>query len=416
MENLHQNVIPQAVDELVTPGDHQQHTTAAANTLTASDIDSLLQNWTHDNTGQLVRNQAGGDAALLPDPDRLRRTRALGDVLHTVQQLWYAGSEEIDAVAQILANGSRTAGIAAPMLNLAIPASSRPLLGDLLTPDLLPAIWSLDPNTSMQTPQLHFAAVSLTRLLLTSTPQNVRRLCAPLSPDPLSPLSSQTLLHRLLDVFARADPTQAAHTRTEAARAALAVVRVLHTTPVPPLLPDWDPRDDGTLRGRGGEVFYRRHGALGKTLAHLVVQPKFGVLRSEAWFVFALMARSEDGAGVVSKVLAVPGAWEALVECITGRREGEERSVETAGTGGEVTISTDAASVVDGLQPQQVDPQQAEGMARVDRENGLVLVSELVKHAGEDFPAARRAALGEMLKEGGELVAEGRKDDSAKDA
>lgn len=756
MENLHQNVIPQAVDELVTPGDHQQHNTAAANILTASEIDSLLQNWTHDNTGQLVRNQAGGDAALLPDPDRLRRTRALGDVLYTVQQLWYAGSEEIDAVAQILANGSRTAswrlplgdsavfdfflgilavdtirqslklqilrlagnccadadenrarvvssnhmpallaqleddsllpfaiqvihnvmmdyestqlaasnaGLSAKLVdllasprfahcqhllgmigtifemlvghqseatvanpqtplsllnlalspavvddaadviqltlvalsylsfenlqtvfvssygmpsllgayyhisakldptvvaeedleaqlkqlrnifmqlladlcylptfnqvydlsspifqtfqswlsspgnpslqaaaclclgnvarsdeaslalvsnhqlhtpviaitaaqvslataqpaqgpfdavllhsalsllkNLAIPASSRPVLGDLLTPDLLPTIWSLDPNTSMQTPQLHFAAVSLTRLLLTSTPQNVRRLCAPLSPDPLSPLSSQTLLHRLLDVFARADPTQAAHTRTEAARAALAVVRVLHTTPVPPLLPDWDPRDDGYVFRRAGapvaaaaaaasssspagedvarprrEVFYRRHGALGKALAHLVVQPKFGVLRSEAWFVFALMARSEDGAGVVSKVLAVPGAWEALVESITGRREGEERSAETAEERGEVTISTDAASVVDGLQPQQVDPQQAEGMARVDRENGLVLVSELVKHAGGDFPAARRAALGEMLKEGGELVAEGRKDDGAKE-
>ncbi|CRK21818.1 hypothetical protein BN1723_012487 [Verticillium longisporum] len=682
MENLHQNVIPQAVDELVTPGDHQQHTTAAANILTASEIDSLLQNWTHDNTGQLVRNQAGGDAALLPDPDRLRRTRALGDVLHTVQQLWYAGSEEIDAVAQILANGSRTAswrlplgdsavfdfflgilavdtirqslklqilrlagnccadadenrarvvssnhmpallaqleddsllpfaiqvihnvmmdyestqlaasnaGLSAKLVdllasprfahcqhllgmigtifemlvghqseatvanpqtplillnlalspavvddaadviqltlvalsylsfenlqtvfvslygmpsllgayyhisskldptvvaeedleaqlkqlrntfmqlladlcflptfnqgydlsspvfqtfqfwlsspgnpslqaaaclclgnvarsdeaslalvfhhqlhtpviaitaaqvslataqpaqgpfdavllhsalsllkNLAIPASSRPLLGDLLVPDLLPTIWSLDPNTSMQTPQLHFAAVSLTRLLLTSTPQNVRRLCAPLSPDPLSPLSSQTLLHRLLDVVVR-------------------------------------------------EVFYRRHGALGKALAHLVVQPKFGVLRSGAWFVFALMARSEDGAGVVSKVLAVPGAWEALVESITGRRVGEDRSAETAEERGEVTISTDAASVVDGLQPQQVDPQQAEGMARVDRENGLVLVSELVKHAGGDFPAARRAALGEMLKEGGELVAEGRKDDGAKE-
>lgn len=116
MENLHQNVIPQAVDELVTPGDHQQHTTAAANILTASEIDSLLQNWTHDNTGQLVRNQAGGDAALLPDPDRLRRTRALGDVLHTVQQLWYAGSEEIDAVAQILANGSRTGKSSSPLM------------------------------------------------------------------------------------------------------------------------------------------------------------------------------------------------------------------------------------------------------------------------------------------------------------
>ncbi|KAM0278271.1 hypothetical protein ACHAQH_005284 [Verticillium albo-atrum] len=319
--------------------------------------------------------------------------------------------------------------------NLAIPSSSRPLLGDLLTPNLLPRIWSLDPNTSIQTPQLHFAAVSLTRLLLTSTPQNVRRVCAPLSPDPLSPLNGQTLLHRLLDAFARADPSQAAHTRTEAARAALAVMRVLHTTPVPPLLPDWDPRDDGYVFRREGapvvpsssspveegfarprrEVFYRRHGALGKVLAHLVVQPKFGVLRSEAWFVFALMARSEDGAGVVARVLGVPGTWEALVESITGRKESEgegEKTGEVEGTKGEVTVSTDAAAVVDGLEPQQVDPQQAEGMAKVDRENGLVLVSELVKHAEDELPASRKSALEQILKEGGELVVGDRKDDA----
>ncbi|KAM0327545.1 hypothetical protein ACHAQA_005836 [Verticillium albo-atrum] len=324
--------------------------------------------------------------------------------------------------------------------NLAIPSQARPLLGELLSPSLLPKVWSLDPNTSIQTPQLHFAAVSLTRLLLTSTPQNVRRICASLSTDPLSPLQTQTSLHRLLALFATADPQQAAHTRTEAARAVLAVVRVLHTTSVPPLLPDWDPRDDGyVFRPEGGpllpssaapaaeegaasprrEVFYRRHAGLGKALAHLVAQDKFGVLRSEAWFVFALMARSSDGAGVVARALSAPGAWEALVESVTGRKEGqvaEEPADEAGRSKGDVTVSTDAAALVEGLEPQQVDPQQAEGMAKIDRENGLVLVSELVKHAGEELPASRRAALEEILKEGGELVVGDRKDDAMVEA
>ncbi|KAJ4999885.1 hypothetical protein K4K48_003392 [Colletotrichum sp. SAR 10_66] len=312
--------------------------------------------------------------------------------------------------------------------NLAIPPQNKPALGDagLLDADILPRIWSLDVN-----PQVQFSAVSLTRLLLVNTPPNVRRLCAPLNPDPLSPSHDTTHLHRLLDLFARTD---AEHTKTEAARAAAAVCRVLHTTPIPPLLPDWDPTQDGYVfrpekplaptaaaeaEADGGarrrERFYRQHAPLNKALAFLVTQAKFPVLRSEAWFVFALMCRAKDGAGVVIRALQVPGAFEALTEAITGRTfsgedvEGKTPAVQ-AGSSSEAAVvggEGNSMALVDGLglEPQAADPSQAAGMKKVDRENGLVMVSELVRRHAEELPAVRRAAFEEMLREGGEMLA-----------
>ncbi|KAK1675445.1 GTP binding protein [Colletotrichum godetiae] len=316
--------------------------------------------------------------------------------------------------------------------NLAIPSQNKPVLGDagLFSPDILPRIWFLDVN-----PQIQFTAVSLTRLLLVNTPTNVRRLCAPLSPDPLSPSHETTHLHRLLDMVSRTD---AEHTKTEAARAAAAVCRVLHTAPIPPILPDWDPSEDGYVfrpekplsptavaeaEGDGGaqrrEKFYRRHPGLNKALAFLVTQTKFPVLRSEAWFVFALMCRAKDGADVVLRTLQVPGAFEALTEAVTGRTfSGEDNNTDqktiegapAAGGGGQAVVISggDNAAMVEGLglEPQQADPSQAAGMKKVDRENGLVMVSELVRRHADELPAVRRAAFEEMLKEGGELMAD----------
>ncbi|WQF86621.1 Putative armadillo-like helical, Rap1 GTPase-GDP dissociation stimulator 1 [Colletotrichum destructivum] len=313
--------------------------------------------------------------------------------------------------------------------NLAIPSQNKPVLGDagLLDPDVLPRVWALDAN-----PQVQFSAVSLARLLLVNTPPNVRRLCAPLSPDPLSPSHETTQLHRLLDIFARSD---AEHTRTEAARAAAVVCRVLHTTPIPPVLPDWDPSEDGYVfrpekplspaalaeaEGDGSTKrrakFYRQHAGLNKALAFLVTQTRFPVLRSEAWFVFALMCRAKDGADVVIRTLQVAGAFEALTEAITGRtfaaaeeaRDGV-RAIEEgpAGAGQAAVVSGGSnAAMVEGLglEPQQADPSQAAGMKKVDRENGLVMVTELVKNHADELPAGRRAAFEDMLREGSEML------------
>ncbi|KAK1981834.1 GTP binding protein [Colletotrichum cereale] len=321
--------------------------------------------------------------------------------------------------------------------NLAIPSQNKPVLGDagLLDHDVLPRLWSLDLN-----PQLQFSAVSLTRLLLVNTPANVRRLCAPLNPDPLSPAHDTTHLHRLLDIFSRTD---AEHTRTEAARAAAVVCRVLHTAPIPPVLPDWDPADDGYVfrpekplsptalaeadgsgSARRREKFYRQHASLNRVLAFLVTQTRFPVLRSEAWFVFALMCRAKDGADVVIRALQVAGAFDALTQAITGRtfpggdeqqqqqqqQQGAAQAIEEApadAAGQAVVVSGGGnAPMVEGLglEPQQADPSQAAGMKKVDRENGLVMVSELVKNHADELPPSRRAAFEEMLKEGGEML------------
>lgn len=367
--------------------------------------------------------------------------------------------------------------------NLAIPPNNKPKLSSLLQPSMLPRIWSMDPNSSIQTPHLHYVSVSLARLLLTSTPQNVRLLCSPLSPDPLSPLHETTHLHQILELFLRSDPESAAHTKTEAARATLAVVRVLHTTAVTPVLPEWDPNSsdgyvfrpdkpllpstaspspapvspsDGTAtKSARLAKFYRQHGALPRALAYLVTQTKFPVLRSEAWFVFALMSRTREGGSLVVRILQTPGSWDALLASVTGRGSSDTEANKAsrggtadlpamganmtsvtpgienmtspedstmgsiaapdAQTGGGGVGGTDAMAVVDGLglEPQQADPHVAASMARVDRENGLVLVSELVRHCGEELPASRKTALEAMIREGGELVLGDRNSDSS---
>ncbi|KAK1961636.1 GTP binding protein [Colletotrichum sublineola] len=321
--------------------------------------------------------------------------------------------------------------------NLAIPSQNKSVLGDagLFETDVLPRVLSLDVN-----PQVQFAAVSLTRLLLVNTPANVRRLCAPLDPDPLSPAHGTTQLHRLLDIFSRTD---AEHTRTEAARAAAVVCRVLHTAPITPTLFDSDAsanayvfrpekplsptavaeaaEGDGSARRR--EKFYRQHPSLNHALAFLVTQTRFPVLRSEAWFVFALMCRAKDGADVVIRALSVAGAFEALTQAVTGRTLSEDdaqqgdsagakaieeapASADAAGQAAVVSGGGDASSMVEGLglEPQQADPSQAAGMKKMDRENGLVMVSELVKNHAHELPASRRTAFEELLKEGGELL------------
>ncbi|KAK3942673.1 hypothetical protein QBC46DRAFT_425822 [Diplogelasinospora grovesii] len=343
--------------------------------------------------------------------------------------------------------------------NLAIPAANKPLLGSLLA-TTLPRLWT---TTSTQ-PQVQFAAVSLTRLLLVNCPANVRRICSPLSPDPASPAHDRSNLHVLMDLSKRAD---AEPTKMEIARAICSVCRVLHSTPVLTVLPeDWAPpptdqKDVGdaehstttssssSRRGR----FYEAHSDMAKSLSELIAQRLFPTVRSEAFFVFALMSRSLDGARMVLRALQPFEACRALVEAVTGRDmfdgtrlagvEGEGEAEFAAAltttattakdsTGGEGDNSNKAAAAaaaaendlltelgLQGLQPQQVDPKGGPGGgslntgmgAKVDRENGLVLVAEILRNFPDYMPPFRRNLFEEMLAKGGELVLHERKQD-----
>ncbi|KAF4989825.1 hypothetical protein FDECE_14577 [Fusarium decemcellulare] len=282
--------------------------------------------------------------------------------------------------------------------NLAIPAQNKPLLGDLLESTSVPRILTIDTL-----PQVQFSAVSLIRLLLVNCAPNVRRICAP-RPTEGDSSDQHTSVHDIISLFDRSDTEP---TRLEAARSVAAICRVLHTTPALEALPEWE----SLLHESGGtdkesqvrNLFYAKHD-LSSALAFLITQEKWPILRSEAWFVFALMSRSKDGAQVVTSLYAVPGATDALGLAVTGQAASKKEQAPQLESGPATAVS-EAPAIPEGLglEPQQVDPKQKANMAKVDRENCLVLCTEIVKN-GENLEPAQLGLLKELIKEGTDLL------------
>lgn len=382
-------------------------------------------------------------------------------------------------------NAQLTHAVLSFLKNLAIPAVNKPLLGRLLESTMLPKLWSTWGDSQ---PQTQFAAVSLARLLLVGCPPNVRRLCAPLSADPDSPAHDRSNLHLLTALFERSD---AEPTKMEVARAVATVCRILHSTPVSPLLPEEPSHnqthsakhakstantDDSTIHVNTTSSFspnsvsasvlsptspafhspqhqhpspalpthssptsttssssassstrrarfYSAHD-LALPLSFLIKQTRFPALRSEAWFVLALMTRAPDGARVVQSALQSFEACRALVESITGRdmadghdlllaasssppAEGQEDGPLRVRDGqqGQQQASLGIEGLgLGSLEPQQVDAATQASMARIDRENGLCMVAELVRNHAADLLPLRKNIYEQLLLTGGELV------------
>ncbi|KXJ97070.1 hypothetical protein Micbo1qcDRAFT_191650 [Microdochium bolleyi] len=304
--------------------------------------------------------------------------------------------------------------------NLAIPAGNKVILGEAgLLDDALPRLWGLTVQ-----PQVQFAAVSLTRLLLVQCAPNVKRILGSTSSSQ-DDRKTGTKLEALLTAFKDSDQEP---TKVEAARAALAVCRVLHSTAsadeVSDLLSSLTLSEHNTASSTTAdsqsspstaasepllEVFYAHHAkGLAATILHLAAQTKFPTLRSELWFVLALVARSSKaGAAFLSQ--HVVGRYEFLSELtrtVTGENLVEGQEAEMAAAAAEdTTASSEAAATGTGairhkqsgeaeaneqtitaspsvkleLEPQQVGAQAAAGLAKVDRENCIVLVHELVR-------------------------------------
>lgn len=328
------------------------------------------------------------------------------------------------ALVAILANPSNTDAqllhsVLSFLKNLAIPASNKPILGEagLLDANILPRIWGLGTQVQVQ-----FAAVSLTRLLLVNCPANVTRICTPLSKDPDSPAHDRTHLYVLINLFTRSDQEP---TKMEAARAVCAVLRVLHSAPdteaivpTPPSSPASGTEADHvytTMPATKLARFYQKHDKISATFMYLATQTKFPVLRSELWFVLALMSRSEEGAHVVATNLNAE-AMGALVQSVTGEDVTswfgcEDPPGSGGGDAGEtVSGTTTMATTVGGLdlEPQQVDPTKIATMGRVDRENGLVLIAELLQRCPEKLRPVFRESMREILQKGGQRVLDGR--------
>lgn len=332
--------------------------------------------------------------------------------------------------------------------NLAIPAGNKPILGEagLLDTGVLPRIWDLDTQTQVQ-----FDAVSLTRLLLVGCAANVRRVCAPLSEDP----ASRSKLHLLIDLNARSDqePTQ-----METARAITAVCRALHSGPdslygevyTPPFTSEPNhstPSNPATISPTSPSTsgptaspenqddprndlatFYANHSTLTDAMLRLSQQSKFPVLRSELLFVFALMARTYAGAAAVARSMHRPEPVAMIEEVVIGEKTTTTTTTTTAAAPDAEAIDEVASSaspspsadisVVAGLEARAPAPatpgapQKTKTMRDIDRENALVLITQLLQRCPDEIPAVPRQRFQNLLREGGRLLlherAEGR--------
>ncbi|KAI1775977.1 ARM repeat-containing protein [Hypoxylon cercidicola] len=293
--------------------------------------------------------------------------------------------------------------------NLSIPASNKPVLchAGLLDYHVLPRIWDLDTQ-----PQVQFDAVSLARLLLVNCPTTVRRVCAP-SPnsDSLSSPPDRTLLRQLMDLHRKADQEP---TKMETARAVANVCRVLHSdkpvgSSLLPAVPSSSFLSSEAEARSLLQDFYSTHHALADVLVYLGLQAKFPVLRSELWFVLALMVRSAEGAAVVIQAInEQPRIVGILVGAVTGEKIPGEKQTPRDGGNSNPSAGLDDLSAISGaldqLEPQQVDLAKIATMAKVDRENGLVLIAELLKQYPDKLNPSARSAFSRILKAGGELV------------
>ena len=78
---------------------------------------------------------------------------------------------------------------------------------------------------------------------------------------------------------------------------------------------------------RRRKQFFDYHPDVGRPLSFMVSQKKWPVVRSEGWFAMALMARTPEGAIVISDILHDVQVFQPLVELLTGQSFVKEASV-----------------------------------------------------------------------------------------
>lgn len=274
--------------------------------------------------------------------------------------------------------------------NLALPVKNKEALGDAGIFDALPRLWLLD---TLQ--QIQFSSISLARQLINSTYENVRKICRRLTDDEDSPANMRSKLSLLIALFERTDVEPI---KMEIARLITAVCRVFNSQPFE------SPERMVQIRRN----FFDMHPDVGRPLGFMVSQTKWPVVRSEGWFVFALMARFEEGAQCISDMMQDVTVFQPLVELLTGQNLVDYKPI--ASPSSEASGSTPGSralsgTTLEGQTPESVKPHaQAAEMARIDRENALVLISELLKNRGSEMAVMRRTLFEDLLQGGGEIV------------
>jgi hypothetical protein len=261
--------------------------------------------------------------------------------------------------------------------NLALPSRNKIVLGDSGIFDVLERLWSMDT-----VPQIQYSSISLVRILFIGTFENVQRVAGHLSSDPDSPAYSKSQLSILISIFNRSD---AEPVKMEIARLFTAMCRVF-TSPVDSV-PDSE---------RRRKRFFEKHPDIGRPVSYMVTQNKWPVVRSEGWFVMALICRNLEGAQIVSEILHDINVFQPLVELLTGKSLVDGKPVTPSSSPKSEEIQS-----FEGTTPSSSTASQSADMVRIDRENALVLVSELMKHCGANMAPMRKTVFEDLLKGGG---------------
>jgi hypothetical protein len=156
--------------------------------------------------------------------------------------------------------------------------------------------------------------------------------------------------------------------------------------------------------------FFKMHPDIGRPLGFMVSQTKWPVVRSEGWFVFALMARYPEGAQCISDLMQDIAVFQPLVELLTGKTFLENKPISLPSS--ELSAVSPGERAGEGMSWLGQTPESAKSpgagqeaeMARIDKENALVLISELLKNRGSEMAVMRRALFEDLLKGGGELI------------
>jgi hypothetical protein len=273
--------------------------------------------------------------------------------------------------------------------NLAQPAENKEILGTHKIWAALPRLWLMDNLQPIQ-----HSSISLARLLIDRTFENVRRVCKRLSDDEESPAHMRSNLSLLMALY---DRTDVEPIKMEISRLITAVCRTFNSH-------SFNTPEDMTRVRRN---FFAMHPDVSRPLSFMVSQTKWPVVRSEGWFVFALMAHFPEGAQCISNMMQDVIVFQPLVELLTGKNLVDYKSPSVSASVSPAASASASSPILtyDSQTPESVKPHaQAEEMARLDRENALVMVNELLRNMGSEMAVMRRTLFEDLLKGGGELV------------
>lgn len=189
--------------------------------------------------------------------------------------------------------------------NLAIAEPNRDLLGG---EGVIPAAAKLCALDSI--PQVQFAAVSLLRLLITSSTANTARLLEPVSTtDQNNVGDNSTYLSLILTLHRKTDTVPI---KTEAGRTVAAICRNLMRPGGQSAIGSCEETASSLI-----DRLFVLHPSLAKPLGSMVTQQEWPVVRSEGWFALALMASHQAGAGLVAACLEEADISEQLEKALS---------------------------------------------------------------------------------------------------